>query len=319
MSIAKEQLRIIFMGTPEFAVHILDGLVQQNYNVVGVITAPDRPAGRGQKVKLSAVKIYAQNHQLNVLQPENLKHPDFIATLDSLNPNLQVVVAFRMLPKVVWHMPKYGTFNLHASLLPQYRGAAPINWAIINGEKETGVSTFFIDEKIDTGALIFQKSIPISNEDTAGTLHDKLMNEGKILTLKTVEAICNNSIKTIQQPQSIELKTAHKLNKENCKIDWQKSGEDIRNLVRGLNPYPAAWAELKNGTEIFNVKIYKVQFEKSNHKNPIGTLIVKKSSINVCINNGYINVIDFKFPGKKQMNVKSFLNGFSFQNNSKMI
>jgi len=319
MSIAKEQLRIIFMGTPEFAVHILDGLVQQNYNVVGVITAPDRPAGRGQKVKLSAVKIYAQNHQLNVLQPENLKHPDFIATLDTLNPNLQVVVAFRMLPKVVWHMPKYGTFNLHASLLPQYRGAAPINWAIINGEKETGVSTFFIDEKIDTGALIFQKSIPISNEDTAGTLHDKLMNEGKILTLKTVEAISNNSIKTIQQPQSIELKTAHKLNKENCKIDWQKSGEDIRNLVRGLNPYPAAWAELKNGTETFNVKIYKVQFEKSNHKNPIGTLIVKKSSINVCINNGYINVIDFKFPGKKQMNVKSFLNGFSFQNNSKMI
>ena len=319
MSIAKEQLRIIFMGTPEFAVHILDGLVQQNYNVVGVITAPDRPAGRGQKVKLSAVKIYAQNHQLNVLQPENLKHPDFIATLDTLNPNLQVVVAFRMLPKVVWHMPKYGTFNLHASLLPQYRGVAPINWAIINGEKETGVSTFFIDEKIDTGALIFQKSIPISNEDTAGTLHDKLMNEGKILTLKTVEAICNNSIKTIQQPQSIELKTAHKLNKENCKIDWQKSGEDIRNLVRGLNPYPAAWAELKNGTETFNVKIYKVQFEKSNHKNPIGTLIVKKSSINVCINNGYINVIDFKFPGKKQMNVKSFLNGFTFQNNSKMI
>ena len=319
MSIAKEQLRIIFMGTPEFAVHILDELIQQNYNVVGVITAPDRPAGRGQKVKLSAVKIYAQNHQLNVLQPENLKHPDFIATLDSLNPNLQVVVAFRMLPKVVWHMPKYGTFNLHASLLPQYRGAAPINWAIINGEKETGVSTFFIDEKIDTGALIFQKSIPISNEDTAGTLHDKLMNEGKILTLKTVEAISNNSIKTIQQPQSIELKTAHKLNKQNCKIDWQKSGEDIRNLVRGLNPYPGAWAELKNGTKTFNVKIYKVQFEKSNHKNPIGTLIVKKSSINVCINNGYINVIDFKFPGKKQMNVKSFLNGFSFQNNSKMI
>jgi methionyl-tRNA formyltransferase len=319
MSIAKEQLRIIFMGTPEFAVHILDGLVQQNYNVVGVITAPDRPAGRGQKVKLSAVKIYAQNHQLNVLQPENLKHPDFIATLDTLNPNLQVVVAFRMLPKVVWHMPKYGTFNLHASLLPQYRGAAPINWAIINGEKETGISTFFIDEKIDTGALIFQKNIPISNEDTAGTLHDKLMNEGKILTLKTVEAISNNSIKTIQQPQSIELKTAHKLNKENCKIDWQKSGEDIRNLVRGLNPYPAAWAELKNGTETFNVKIYKVQFEKSNHKNPIGTLIVKKSSIKVCINNGYINVIDFKFPGKKQMNVKSFLNGFSFQKNSKMI
>lgn len=319
MSIAKEQLRIIFMGTPEFAVHILDGLIQQNYNVVGVITAPDRPAGRGQKVKQSAVKIYAQNHQYNILQPENLKHPNFIKTLKALNPDLQVVVAFRMLPQAVWQLPKYGTFNLHASLLPQYRGAAPINWVIINGEKETGVSTFFIDEKIDTGAVIFQKSVPISDEDTAGTLHDKLMNEGKLLTLKTAEAICDNTIKTTQQPQSIELKTAHKLNKENCKIDWQKNGEDIRNLVRGLNPYPGAWAELKNGTKTFNVKIYKVQFEKSNHKKPIGTLIVEKSSIYVCINDGYINVIDFKFPGKKQMDVKSFLNGFSFESDAKMI
>ncbi len=319
MSIAKEQLRIIFMGTPEFAVHILDGLIQQNYNVVGVITAPDRPAGRGQKVKQSAVKIYAQNHQLNILQPENLKHPNLIKTLKALNPDLQVVVAFRMLPQAVWQLPKYGTFNLHASMLPQYRGAAPINWAIINGEKETGVSTFFIDEKIDTGAVIFQKSVPISDEDTAGTLHDKLMNEGKLLTLKTAEAICDNTIKTTQQPQSIELKTAHKLNKENCKIDWQKNGEDIRNLVRGLNPYPGAWAELKNGTKTFNVKIYKVQFEKSNHKKPIGTLIVEKSSIYVCINDGYINVIDFKFPGKKQMDVKSFLNGFSFESDAKMI
>ena len=319
MSIAKEQLRIIFLGTPEFAVHILDGLIQQNYNVVGVITAPDRPAGRGQKVKQSAVKIYAQNHQLNVLQPENLKHPNFIKILKALNPDLQVVVAFRMLPQAVWQLPKYGTFNLHASLLPQYRGAAPINWAIINGEKETGVSTFFIDEKIDTGAIIFQKSIPISDEDTAGTLHDKLMNEGKLLTLKTAEAICDNTIKTTQQPQSIELKTAHKLNKENCKIDWQKNGEDIRNLVRGLNPYPGAWAELKNGTKTFNVKIYKVQFEKSNHKKPVGTLIVEKSFIYVCINDGYINVIDFKFPGKKQMDVKSFLNGFSFESDAKMI
>ncbi|MDA0315929.1 MAG: methionyl-tRNA formyltransferase [Bacteroidetes bacterium] len=319
MSIAKEQLRIIFMGTPEFAVHILDGLVQQNYNVVGVITAPDRPAGRGQKVKQSAVKVYAQNHQLNVLQPDNLKHPDFIATLEALDPDLQVVVAFRMLPQAVWQLPKFGTFNLHASLLPQYRGAAPINWAIINGEKETGVSTFFIDEKIDTGAIIFQKSVPILDNDTAGVLHDKLINEGKLLTLKTVDAICNNTIKTIQQPQSIELKTAHKLNKENCKIDWQKSGEDIQNLVRGLNPYPGAWAELDNGTKTYNVKIYKVQFEKSNHKKPVGTLIVEKSSINVCINDGYINVIDFKFPGKKQMDVKSFLNGFSFEKDAKMI
>jgi methionyl-tRNA formyltransferase len=319
MLIAKKQLRIIFMGTPEFAVHILDGLLQENYNVVGVITAPDRPAGRGQKVKQSAVKIYASKQKLNILQPENLKHPKFISELKILNPDIQVVVAFRMLPKVVWKLPKYGTFNLHASLLPQYRGAAPINWAIINGEKETGVSTFFIDEKIDTGALIFQKSVPISNGDTAGTLHDKLMSEGKQLTLKTIQAVCDDTIETSQQPKANLIKTAYKLNKENCKIDWFKSGTEIRNHVRGLNPYPGAWAMLKNGDENINVKIYKVQFEKANHNKAIGILIVEKSSIKIMVSDGYIVLKEFKFPGKKQMEVKSFLNGFSFQTNPKMI
>ena len=319
MSIAKDQLRIVFMGTPDFAVHVLDGLVQQNYNIVGVVTAPDRPAGRGQKIKQSAIKTYAELHKLNVLQPENLKDPLFITELEALVPDVQVVVAFRMLPKVVWQIPKHGTFNLHASLLPQYRGAAPINWAIINGEKETGVSTFFIDEKIDTGALIFQKSVPISEDDTAGTLHDKLMNEGKLLTLKTVEAICDHTIKTTQQPQSIELKTAHKLNKENCKIDWAKSGEQILNHVRGLNPYPGAWGLLENGENDLSVKIYEVEFEKTDHKFPIGKVIADKQSIKICIKNGLIHLIQFKFPGKKQMDVKSFLNGFSFHSEAKMV
>lgn len=319
MSIAKDQLRIVFMGTPDFAVHVLDGLVQENHNIVGVVTAPDRPAGRGRKVKQSGVKSYAEQHQLNILQPENLKDSTFITELEALAPDVQVVVAFRMLPKVVWQIPKHGTFNLHASLLPQYRGAAPINWAIMNGEKETGVSTFFIDEKIDTGALIFQKTVPISDDDTAGTLHDKLMHEGQCLTLKTIEAICDNTIITTQQPQSIELKTAHKLNKENCKIDWSKSGEQIRNHVRGLNPYPGAWGLLENGKNQLNVKIYEVEFEKTDHKFPVGKIIVDKQSIKICIKNGLIHLIQFKFPGKKQMDVKSFLNGFSFHLEAKMV
>jgi len=318
MLVDKENLRIIFMGTPNFAVDILDGLIQQKYSVIGVITAPDRPAGRGQKVRESAVKTYAKKHQLNVLQPKNLKDPDFIRQLKSLNPNLQVVVAFRMLPKIVWQLPKYGTFNLHASLLPQYRGAAPINWAIINGEKETGVSTFFIDENIDTGAIILQHSIAISNDDTAGTLHDKLMIEGRLLTLKTIEKICNNTVKIVEQPE-FELKTAHKLHKENCKINWHNSGEQIRNHVRGLNPYPGAWATLKDGDDIYNIKIYEVQFEEATHRNFTGSLIAEKSSIKIAVSDGYIVLNQFQFPGKKKMDVKSFLNGFSFQSNSKMI
>ena len=307
------------MGTPDFAVHVLDGLVQQQYNIVGVVTAPDRPAGRGQKVRKSAIKTYTELHQLNVLQPENLKDSAFVTELEALEPDIQVVVAFRMLPKVVWQLPKYGTFNLHTSLLPQYRGAAPINWAIMNGEKETGVSTFFIDEKIDTGALIFQNKINISRDDSVGTLHDKLMHEGRILTLKTVDAICNEQISTIQQPKVTNLKTAHKLNRENCKIDWSKNGEQIRNHVRGLNPYPGAWALLENGKNQLNVKIYEVEFEKTDHQFPIGKIIADKQSMKICIKNGFIRLIQFKFPGKKQMDVKSFLNGFSFDLNAKMV
>ena len=316
---ATTNVRIVFMGTPDFAVHMLKGLIKNGHNVVGVITAPDRPAGRGQKIKQSAVKNYAQEQGLNILQPTNLKSPDFIAQLSALDANLQVVVAFRMLPKVVWEMPKLGTFNLHASLLPQYRGAAPINWAIINGENETGVTTFYIDEKIDTGAIIIQSKVSILEDDTAGSLHDKLMEKGQKLILKTINQIENGSVKTSIQTEEKELKTAHKLHKNNCKIDWSKSGVDIQNLVRGLNPYPGAWALLKNGSDKLNIKIYEVKYEDKTHSNNIGTVIANKTSIVICVEDGYIHLTNFKFPGKKQMDVKAFLNGFKFDTSAKMI
>ena len=316
---ATTNIRIVFMGTPDFAVHMLKGLIKDRYNVVGVVTAPDRPAGRGQKIKQSAVKIYAQEQGLNILQPTNLKSTDFIAQLSTLKANLQVVVAFRMLPKVVWEMPALGTFNLHASLLPQYRGAAPINWALINGESETGVTTFYIDDKIDTGAIILQSKVSILEDDTAGSLHDKLMEKGQELILKTINQIECGSVATSIQTDEKELKTAHKLHKNNCKIDWSKSGVDIQNLVRGLNPYPGAWALLKNGSDKLNIKIYKVKYENNPHSNNIGTVITNKTSIVICIENGYIHLTNFKFPGKKQMDVKAFLNGFKFDTNAKMI
>ena len=255
----KHDIRIVFMGTPEFAVTILEGILLANYKVVGVITAPDRPAGRGQKIHKSAVKLFSQSKNLNTLQPTNLKDETFLSNLENLNANLQIVVAFRMLPKKVWQMPKLGTFNLHASLLPNYRGAAPINWAIINGEKKSGVTTFFIDEKIDTGEIILQSQIMINPSENAGSLHDKLMKLGTKLVIKTIEQIEFCSVKTHAQSTE-KTKTAHKLNKDNCKINWNSSVESIYNKVRGLNPYPAAWGLLSNGNKQFNIKIYTKKF-----------------------------------------------------------
>ncbi|MCL4166032.1 UNVERIFIED_CONTAM: hypothetical protein GTU68_064780, partial [Idotea baltica] len=225
------------MGTPDFAVATLQTLLENDYNIVGVITAPDKPAGRGRKLNESAVKQYAKEQGLHIMQPTNLKAESFIEELEKLKANLQIVVAFRMLPKVVWQMPKYGTFNLHASLLPNYRGAAPINWAIINGETKTGVSTFFIDEKIDTGEMILQKEIPINTDENAGSLHDKLMSLGGKLVLDTVSLIAEGNVKTTPQPNDVEMKSANKLNKDNCKIDWNGNISSIYNKVRGLNPY----------------------------------------------------------------------------------
>ena len=302
----KEDIRIVFMGTPEFAVTILDGLLQNKYTIAGVITAPDRPAGRGQKIHESAVKVFSKSKGLTVLQPTNLK------------ANLQIVVAFRMLPKVVWQMPALGTFNLHASLLPDYRGAAPINWAIINGEKETGVTTFFIDEKIDTGAVILQSKIDIHPTENAGELHDKLMHLGSELVLKTIKTIEDETVKTTTQPLK-ETKTAYKLNKDNCKVDWTSTMDRIYNLVRGLHPYPAAWGLLANGEDLLNIKLYEVVKHSEAHEFKAGQLIISKKAIKVAVKGGFIELINFKFPGKRQMNAVSFLNGFTFDKNAKMI
>ena len=260
-----EKLRIVFMGTPEFAVGILDTIVKNNFEVVGVITATDKPAGRGQKIKYSAVKEYALEKGLTILQPSNLKDERFLAELKALNANLQIVVAFRMLPKVVWEMPKLGTFNLHASLLPNYRGAAPINWAIINGETKTGVTTFFIDDKIDTGAMILSKETIIEKEENAGMLHDRLMHIGSETVVATLNLIESNKVNTTIQEDNEGIKTAYKLNKENCKIDWNQSAENIHNLIRGLSPYPAAWCYFKDNSTEYTVKNYKKKIGDMKH------------------------------------------------------
>ncbi|MGG7036344.1 MAG: methionyl-tRNA formyltransferase [Flavobacterium sp.] len=307
-----EKLRIVFMGTPEFAVGILDTLIKNNYEVVGVITAADKPAGRGQKIKYSAVKEYALEHNLKLLQPTNLKDETFLSELKSLNANLQIVVAFRMLPEVVWRMPKLGTFNLHASLLPDYRGAAPINWAIINGEAKTGVTTFFIDDKIDTGAMILSKEIDIDPDENAGALHDKLMTLGSKTVIETLHLIENGNLNPIIQPDTPDLKTAYKLNRENCKIDWTKPAAEIHNLIRGLSPYPAAWCFFKDNNEEWNVKIYEAKIISESHSFETGKIVSTKKEIKIAVKDGFIQILSLQFPGKKKMPAHEFLNGMSF-------
>ena len=314
-----KDLNIIFMGTPDFAVATLKALVEQNYNIVGVVTAPDKPAGRGRKLNESAVKVYAKSKGLTILQPTKLKNENFLDVLRALEVNLQIVVAFRMLPKVLWQMPDYGTFNLHASLLPNYRGAAPINWAIMNGETETGNSTFFIDEEIDTGDMIFQETIAIAPKDNAGSLHDKLMHSGSQLVLKTVSAIEKGDVTTIPQKETKDIKTAYKLNKDNCKISWENTMESIYNHIRGLSPYPAAWCTLINADERLDVKIYKVKKEIAVHNLDFGTVAATKKELKVAVPNGYIHIIDIKLPGKRVMDVKSLLNGYTIHENAKML
>ncbi|WP_299439330.1 methionyl-tRNA formyltransferase [uncultured Aquimarina sp.] len=311
-------LRILFMGTPDFAVETLKAIIENNYNVVGVITAPDKPAGRGRKLRASAVKEYALSQNLNILQPTNLKDEDFIEELKKLHPNLNIVVAFRMLPKVVWNMPEYGTFNLHASLLPDYRGAAPINWAVINGERKTGITTFFIDEKIDTGHIILQKEIEIQDDDTAGVLHDKLMAKGALLVIDTIKEIANGTVTTKEQPKEGELKTAYKLHRDNTKINWHDDIQSIYNLIRGLSPYPSAWCSLYNKGEEVSIKIYDAQTENQEHSFDIGKVIVEDSVIKVAVNKGYIILNKIQLPGKKAMEAKSLLNGYTFYKDAKM-
>ncbi len=303
--------RIVFMGTPEFAVENLRQLIENKYNVVGVVTSVDKPAGRGKRLRKSAVKQYAESIDLPILQPSNLKSDEFNSELKKLNPDIQIVVAFRMLPEIVWKLPKMGTFNLHASLLPEYRGAAPINWAIINGEKQTGVTTFFIDDKIDTGEIILQKKVDISKDDNASSLHDKLMKTGSDLVLKTVDLITSGKVKTTPQPNIEIPKKAPKLHPQNTKIDWTDNSGKIHNLIRGLSFYPGAWTQIKlnQSGEPKKFIIYKSSFEKEKHNFTPATIKTTKKQIKIAVKDGFILPEIIKIQGKKQMDIVSFLNG----------
>lgn len=311
-----EALRIVFMGTPDFAVGILDKIITSGYQVVAVITAPDKPAGRGQKVAISAVKAYALDKNLPLLQPTNLKDEQFLNDLASYSANLQVVVAFRMLPEVVWKMPQFGTFNLHASLLPQYRGAAPINWALINGEKKTGVTTFFIDDNIDTGALILSKTTPIHPDENAGELNDRLQKIGSDAVIETLKMIEKGNVTTTLQLANTDLKTAYKLNKDNCKINWNNAGTSIYNQIRGLSPYPVAWTFIKDGENEWNVKIYEATFRPEVHSLPLYQISTTKKELSVTIKDGFIDILSLQFPGKKRMQTHELLNGIQLSANA---
>lgn len=301
----KEDLRIIYMGTPEFAVESLRALVEGGYNVVAVVTMPDKPAGRGHRIQYSAVKQYALEAGLPILQPEKLKDPVFLEQLKSYHADLQIVVAFRMLPEAVWAMPRLGTFNLHAALLPQYRGAAPLNWAVINGDKETGATTFMLKHEIDTGNIILQERMPIGEDENVGSVHDRLMLLGKDLVLKTVDLIidCENrgvAIPTIPQAETEDLRPAPKIFKETCKIDFGKTAKEIYNFVRGLSPYPAAWCDLTiHGNNYENVKVYRVE----------PCTAPNDKEIVVSCADGYVRILELQLPGKKRMDAHALLNG----------
>lgn len=320
----KENLRIVFMGTPDFAVESLKVLVENNYNIVGVITMPDKPSGRGHKLQYSAVKQYALDHNLPVLQPEKLKDEVFIDQLRSLKADLQIVVAFRMLPEIVWNMPRLGTFNLHASLLPQYRGAAPINWAIMNGEKETGATTFFLTHEIDTGKIILQEKITIGENDNIGKIYSELMKMGAGLVQKTVDLILENNVEAIDQSKFIQdtknLKSAPKIFKETCKLDWTKSSIDIHNHIRGLSPYPTAWTELQlPDSSILNIKLYESKLTNNISENAKNGLLItdnKKDLYIVCGDNKLIEIKELQLPNKKAMKTEELLRGFKFPEQS---
>ena len=303
-------LRIIFMGTPEFAVASLDALITAGYSIVGVVTAPDKPAGRGMKLNESAVKKYTSEKELHILQPEKLKNPEFINELKSLKADLQLVVAFRMLPEIVWNMPPLGTINLHGSLLPQYRGAAPINWAVINGEKETGVTTFKLQQAIDTGDILMQQSFAIGEDETAGEVHDKMMIIGAALLVKTVTDCSLGLLK--EMPQSADngvIKSAPKIFTETCKIDWHKEAGDIHNLIRGLSPHPGAFTYLHDKT----FKIYRSNKEIITPAHSVGELVSDgKTFLKFTCSNGYIHALEVQLEGKKKIPIQDFLRGHKF-------
>ncbi len=310
-----KNLRIIFMGTPDFAVASLTALVEDGYQVVGVVTAPDKPAGRGQKMHQSAVKIYAQAHNLPVLQPEKLKDENFLAELKSLKPDLQIIVAFRMLPEVVWKLPALGTFNLHGSLLPRYRGAAPLNWAVMNGDTESGVTTFLLKQEIDTGNILFWEKVPVLPDQTVGELHDQLMAIGAGLVVKTVKALADGSaIPIAQEKLEIEPEKLHapKIYKEDCRINWELDSQKNHNKVRGLSPYPTAWTELAAPyKENISLKIFRTSLEKDAHAYPPGTILSdQKKWMKIACSDGYLLITDLQLAGKKRMGIEEFLRGF---------
>lgn len=309
-----KDLRLVFMGTPEFACESLKALTENGYNVVSVVTAPDKPAGRGQKITQSAVKLFALDRRIPVLQPEKLKDESFVTALRSFKADLQVVVAFRMLPEVVWNMPPLGTINLHGSLLPHYRGAAPLNWPIINGDHESGVTTFLLKHEIDTGNILFQEKISIGPDDTVGDLHDQLLVIGSILVLKTIDALAEDNVLPVPQ-ESLILDPARlhapKIFKEDCKIDWGKHGIQINNLIRGLSPYPTAWTYLKHGDEITSLKVFRSSFEPENHSYSSGNILSdQKTYLKIASKDGFVNIKELQLAGKKRMGIAEFLRGF---------
>lgn len=313
--VEKKDLRIVYMGTPDFAVEALRCLVEGGYNVVGVITMPDKPAGRGHKIQYSPVKQYALDHNLPLLQPEKLKDETFIEDLRAWKADLQIVVAFRMLPEVVWSMPRLGTFNLHASLLPQYRGAAPINWAVINGDTETGITTFFLKHEIDTGEVIQQVPVPIADTDDVGIVHDKLMMLGGRLVVETVDAILGGTVRSIPQEEMAvvgELRPAPKIFKETCRIDWYQPLKRIYDFVRGLSPYPAAWTELvQPDGETVVVKVFETEKVETPHQLVPGTVQTDgKTYIHVAATDGFIGIRALQLPGKKRLKTDELLRGF---------
>ena len=316
----KKDLRIVYMGTPEFAVESLKRLVEGGYNVVGVITMPDKPMGRhGSVLQPSPVKEYAVSQGLKILQPEKLKDEAFLEELRALKADLQIVVAFRMLPEVVWAMPPMGTFNLHAALLPQYRGAAPINWAVINGDKETGITTFFLQHEIDTGDIIQQVRVPIEDTDNVGIVYDKLMMLGGKLVVETVDAILNGSVKSIPQEEMAvvgELKPAPKIFKETCRIDWTKSAKQVYDFIRGLSPYPAAWTELHQPEgDMLTLKVFESERIEKAHNNPVGAIDTDgKNYLHVAVSDGWIAIKSLQLPGKKRLKTDELLRGFKINN-----
>lgn len=303
-------LKVVFFGTPEFARTSLEAIHNSQHEVVGVVTVADKASGRGQKINQSPVKIYAESQKLPVFQPEKLRNRQFLEELKNLDADVFVVVAFRMMPRVLFEMPALGTFNLHASLLPDYRGAAPINFAIINGEDKTGVTTFFINEKIDEGNILLQNEIEILPEDNAGTLHDKLMVLGAELVVKTLNGLAENSIEEKPQPQVDEPKNAFKIFKEDTKIKWDNNSESIHNFIRGMSPYPCAFTVLNIGEEQKSLKIFSGKYTLELHKNEVGTLEISKNNFRIYTEDGFYEPQEVQLEGKKRMNVKDFLNGF---------